>query len=229
RLRLESVVGLDDVGAPAAGAVGRRGEDGVVRNDGRRAVGHPVGRLVIMPQQLAVLGIDAYHAARQELHVLLDAAERGDDDGGVARPRVGWAAALALGLALQPLDRGAPARVAVLLVQPHERRRPAPGRADDAIAIDERRLGVGPPAGAALEVLLQVLLPDDVALGHAQARQLAVGADDIQVVADDGRRAARPGAATSRGAQFLLPDLRAILGTQAHDLLAVPPPAAAAP
>src|SRR5262249_8673899 len=69
-----------DHGPRAALAAAGGAEHVAVPHDGRRDVGQAVGRLRVAPEQLAVAGRDADQLARDEVHVLFDAAGLGDDD-----------------------------------------------------------------------------------------------------------------------------------------------------
>src|SRR5262249_38699409 len=142
-LGLVAAVLPDQPRQPAAGAVARGGEDVAVGVDRRRAVGGAIGRPVVTPQELAALG-QANHPAAEELDVLLLAvALRGHDRG-------------ILGAVALRHD-ALPDRLAALLVQGDEGGGAAAGRAQDAVAVDQRRLAVAPAAGRALEVLDEVL------------------------------------------------------------------------
>src|SRR5690606_17026865 len=68
----------------AALAVAGGAEDRVAADDRRGDVGGVAAELLVLPQQLAVVGADADDAEGQELDVDADAADLGDDDGGVA-------------------------------------------------------------------------------------------------------------------------------------------------
>src|SRR5262249_11255034 len=84
-LRLDPVAFRKELYETGALVVARRGEDAVVVEDRRGAVGGAVGRLVEAPQELSVRR-QADHAARQELDVLPLAGDVGGDDRGIMRP-----------------------------------------------------------------------------------------------------------------------------------------------
>ena len=68
----------------------------------------------------------------------------------------------------------------------------AAGRADELVAVDQRRLGVAPAAHhLAVEVLLEVLAPDFLAVLGFDADEVAELAERVDAVAVDGRRGAR--------------------------------------
>src|SRR5262249_44697987 len=153
-----------------------------------------------------VLGGDADQSAAEKLDVLLDAADRGRDGRGI-------------GGCVAARRRRLPNRRAVLFVEGNQGRLLAARRADQYVAVDQRRLGVGPDTGLAAEVGAETFLPAYFSLGGIQANHIAVGAEDVDGIAIDGRCGARSGirrllvriadAADARG-----PDLFAVRGAQ---------------
>ena len=70
-----------------------------------------------------------------------------------------------------------------------------PGRHDDAIAVDERRLADQPVDIAAVEFTQDVAPPDDLAVSDQQTDEIAVLREHVDTIAIDSRRAARTRAA----------------------------------
>src|SRR5262245_21122 len=169
--------------ASGASGAARRDEDTAVVYD-RRGAAHTSDVPLVAPQEAAVAGRDAHDPAAEELDVLPDPADFRNDHRGVA----GLVAAGHLRL---------PANAAVLLVERQQRGRFTARRADKRITIDEDRLGIGPGAAVALELLFQVMSPDDLAVGGAGADQVAVGAKGVEAVAVHRGRRARTGIAGS--------------------------------
>ena len=138
--------------------VGERphGIDEIALRNRRGNVGRAGAGRIVPPEELAGLRIDARHALLQELDILLAAGRLGDGDRRVRR--------------LVPARHGRfPNHVARLLVKRQERGLAAAGRADQRVAINERRFGVRPLAGLAAEIGLQILLPTHVAASRFQA------------------------------------------------------------
>src|SRR5206468_1311792 len=143
-----------------------------------------------------------------ELDVLLDPVDLGLHDRRVPGLRVVRPAALLLLLALRrrlagdALDRRLPGDLAGRLLEGDEGRvRPA-GGADDEVAVDQRRLGVGPPARVATELLLVALLPLQGAGADLDADEVAVRTDGVGVAVVD-----RRGRLRGRVPADLIPDL----------------------
>src|SRR5207247_1183367 len=65
--------------------------------------------------------------------------------------------------------------------------------ADQHVAVDQRRLGIGPVARGAAEVAAQVLVPARRALVASQTNQVAVRTETVQSIPVDGRRRAGAG------------------------------------
>lgn len=185
--------------------------------DRRRAVGRRRGRGVVVPQQLAVPGRHADDAAVEELHVLLDPVHLGDGHRGVPGGRVGPLLPL-LGL---EGDGRAPDLAAGLLVEGDQGGLRAAGGADEDVAVDQRRLGVGPAAGLTAVVAAEILLPDDGAIVRLQADQSAVGADGVDAIAVHGGGAARAGVAAGGAADLGGPELLAAVDVEAQHRLGV--------
>jgi hypothetical protein len=115
---------------------------------------------------------------RRELHVLPLPLEVEGDDRRVSRP--GAAGHLAL-----------PDRLAGRLVEGHEGRVLTAGRADQPVAVHERRFAVTPHRGAAAKVARQAALPDDLAVPGLEAGQFAAHPQDVNPVAVHRRRTSR--------------------------------------
>src|SRR5262249_41165197 len=77
-----SVACQSDQGATDSPAA--RAEHQIVFDEGRVNVAAPVGDLVVVPEELAVRSGDADDAFFQLVNVLLDAADLGNDQGGVS-------------------------------------------------------------------------------------------------------------------------------------------------
>src|SRR5262249_17210876 len=108
-----------------------------------------------------------------------------------------------------------------LLVERDQRGGLAAGRDDELVAVHQGRLAVAPAAGAAVEVLAQVLLPAEVAGGTFEANQVAVEAEGVEPVAVHRRRAAGAGVAPGVGpprAGRRGPDFLAALLVQGEDV-----------
>ena len=142
--------------------------------------GLPLAVCGVAPQQLAVFGVDAHEPLLQELDVLFHAAGLDDDDRRIGRvaPFLGW-------------DGRLPHDAARRFVERHDRGFAAARRANHAVAVDQRRLRVGPVARLAVKLAAQVLHPADRALGHFQTGQVAVRAQGPQQLAVDAGRRAR--------------------------------------
>src|SRR5207244_923787 len=89
--------------------------------------------------------------------------------------------------------------LAGLLVQ-HEQGGVWPSRgADEAVAVDERRLGILPAANRSLVLLAEVLVPLHLARLRVYTGQIACGTDPVDEATIDGWRAASAGIAGVAG------------------------------
>src|SRR5207248_9633575 len=121
-----------------AGAAGGRVDCTLAGDRCRNVRRAALRRLAVDPQELPAPGAHTDRAVLEELDVLFDAACLHNDRG-----RIGGLAAARHG--------GLPDHAAGLLVQRHQRRLTPAGRADESVAVDERRLRVGPLAGLPAE------------------------------------------------------------------------------
>ena len=83
-LGLDAVAVGHELHEGGAAAVAGRGEDEISLDDRRGNLGRSAGSPVVVPQELAVGGIDAHESlflASRERDVLPDAADLGDHDG----------------------------------------------------------------------------------------------------------------------------------------------------
>ena len=107
----------------------------------------------------------------------------------------------------------------------HQRRLGPAGGDDHHVAVDQRRLGVGPHAGLAAEVLAQALAPLLLAVGGVHADEVAVGPEGVDAVAVHGRggaggRVLRP-LVRADLPELRRPELLAVLRAQGGDELVV--------
>src|SRR5262249_36901639 len=108
--------------------------------------------------------------------------------------------------------------LAGLLVEGEHRRLLAAGRADQLVAVHQRRLRVVPAAGAPLEVLAEVLAPDLLTRGRLDAHQVAELPEGVDQVPVYRRRAARARVIAARLADLGLPEQRAVLLVDTEDV-----------
>ena len=119
-------------------------------------------------EALAVVGRHAHQAAACERYVLLYARSVGDDDRSVSRPVVAPAANLVL------RHLSAPDLLARDLVQRDDKGVRSAGRAEEPIAVNERRFAIAPAAHhLAAEVVLEVFPPEELAVGSGCAYEVA--------------------------------------------------------
>ena len=115
--------------------------------DWRRDIRRTVGGAVVAPKKLARLRVEADDAVVQELDVLPAACGFDDDGRGVCRGVAAW-------------DCGFPDRLAARLVERDYGRLGSAGSDDQRVAVDQRRLGVGPIAGQSAKIAAQTLAPE---------------------------------------------------------------------
>ena len=139
----------------------------------------PAERLGVAPEEFALVGRHPHHAAAEELDVLALTVHVGSHDGGIGR-------------ASPPGTRAFQIVSAVFLFERQQCRFLAAGRAEQLVAVDQRRFAVSPAAGLAAEVLDKVLAPALLAVGRLQTDEIATDAEGVEYIAVHGRRAARP-------------------------------------
>ena len=131
-LGVEHVAVLGQLQQGAAGLVTGRDKHVIVADDRRGNVGHAVGDLVVAPQELAGVGRHADRPAADDRHVLAHTIDLRGHDRRSSRPR-------------PCRDRRSPAsahfqiRSPVFLFERHHRGVFDAGRADDLVAVDQRR------------------------------------------------------------------------------------------
>ena len=101
-------------------------------------------------------------------------------------------------VALLGRRRRSPDLGAGVLVERHGVRAIAAGEADELVAVDERMAGVAPHRRLRVVFLRQILLPNDFARVGLEADEIALGAERVDLVAVDDRRAARAGRVRDR-------------------------------
>ena len=155
---------LDQSAASFAG-----GAIDIVAIDQRRGDigGTAFGGFLVAPQELAGFRIDADDALGQELNILLYSRGLADDDRRIGCLVATWHGAF-------------PDHVARLPVERNDGRIAAAWGANQFVAIDQRRFGIGPYAGFAMKIIGQVLFPENLAGGRLEADQVAVGTEGVE-------------------------------------------------
>src|SRR5262249_53705831 len=115
---------------------------------------------------------------------------------------------------------GRPDEIAGLLVQGDDAVLGAAGSADELVAVDEGRFAVA-PAGhhLAVEVFLEVFLPDDISGRSFQTREVAADAEDVDEITINCRSAAGAFvvAGLALGGEPRLPDFLAVFFLESPD------------
>src|SRR6266480_549722 len=198
-----------------AGA-GRGAVDVTVAGERRRDVrAVTADRFPVTPQKPARLRLHPHETLLQELNVLLHAANL-DEDGGSVGGFVAFR------------QRALPNDLTRALVQRDQRGRAAARRAQERVAVNQRRLGVRPVAGLAAEVSSEIFSPAHFARVGLNTGQIAIRSERIKELTLDRRRGAGGGKirlllGISHLAEGCPPDPVAIFDRERLDELAVRP------
>ena len=149
------------------------------RHDDRAVVG-VVGSL---PEDRAGVGRDGIHSVGLHEHQLPHPGRLDD-----RRRRV----------ALLGGGAGPPQLLAGERVERHDMGLRRAGDDEQPVPVDERMARPAPQRCLRFVLLLQVLRPDHAAIGHGQAEEIPLGAERVDAVAVDRRRAARAGRIADR-------------------------------